>query len=213
MARTTTMLWVLFFAISFAYYGFVTWIPTLLVKQGLTVTKSFKYTVIIYLAMLPSYYSAAFLNEIIDRKWTITLYMLGGGISAAFLANAREAGLVILCAFFLSFFMNGVYAGMYVYAPEVYPTTFRATGVGVASSFGRIGGIAAPIIIGFTYARIGFGGVFAITTAVLVLGALFVAVLGVRTTGKTLEQITAEREISRSMQGEKGSATGSSAGA
>ncbi len=36
------------------------------------------------------------------------------------------------------------------------------------SHAGSIGGLAAPIIIGYTFARIGFGGVFIITTIVLV---------------------------------------------
>ena len=64
--------------------------------------------------------------------------------------------------------------------------------MGVASSFGRIGGLCAPLIIGFTYAQIGFVGVFTITTIVLIAGALAVAILGMSTTGKSLEQIAVE---------------------
>ena len=192
MAKSTTMLWILWISITFSYYGFFTWIPSLLVKLGMTVTKSFGYSIIIYLAQIPGYYSAAFLCEKLDRKWTIILYMLGGGVSAFFMSGARDEGSITMIGFLMSFFMNGAYAAIYAYTPEVYPTSFRTTGMGVASSFGRIGGIAAPIIIGVTYAQIGFSGVFIITMAVLMLGALGVAILGMRTTGKTLEQITAE---------------------
>src|SRR5437763_5615306 len=53
---------------------------------------------------------------------------------------------------------------------------------------------AAPIVIGYTFSRIGFGGVFLITTVVLVAGALAVALLGIGTAGKSLEQITRELE-------------------
>ena len=66
--------------------------------------------------------------------------------------------------------------------------------MGVASAFGRIGGLSSPIVIGYTFARIGFGGVFLITTVVLVAGALAVALLGIGTAGKSLEQITRELE-------------------
>jgi putative MFS transporter len=62
----------------------------------------------------------------------------------------------------------------------------------VASAFGRIGGLSAPIVIGYTFAQIGFGGVFTITTIVLLVGALAVALLGIGTAGKSLEQITVE---------------------
>ena len=192
MVRTTVMLWLLWICITFSYYGFFTWIPTLLVKQGMTITKSFGYSIIIYLAQIPGYYSAAFVSEKLDRKWTIILYMLLGGASAHLMSNARADAAITMCGFLLSFFMNGTYAAIYAYTPELYPTTFRTTGMGVASSFGRIGGLSAPIIIGYTFARIGFGGVFTITTIVLVIGALAVALLGIGTAGKSLEQITVE---------------------
>ncbi len=199
MARTTLMLWILWFSITFAYYGFFTWIPTLLVKLGMTITKSFGYSIIIYLAQIPGYYSAAFICERLDRKWTIILYMMLGGVSAHLMSGARSDAAITTCGFLLSFFMNGSYSGIYAYTPELYPTTFRTTGMGVASSFGRIGGLAAPIIIGFTFARIGFAGVFTITTIVLVIGALVVAILGLRTAGKSLEQITVE-ELGRTTE-------------
>jgi putative MFS transporter len=192
MARTTLMLWLLWLTITFSYYGFFTWIPTLLVKQGMTITKSFGYSIIIYLAQIPGYYSAAFLSEKLDRKWTIILYLLLGGASALLMANARTDSAITMGGILLSFFMNGTYAGIYAYTPELYPTAFRTTGMGVASAFGRIGGLSAPIVIGYTYGQIGFAGVFTITTVVLVTGALAVGLLGVGTAGKSLEQIAAE---------------------
>lgn len=190
--RTTIMLWILWIAITFSYYGFFTWIPSLLVKQGMTTTKSFGYSIIIYLAQIPGYYSAAFLSEKLDRKWTIVVYMVLGGVSAYLMSNAGSGPSITVAGFLLSFFMNGTYAGIYAYTPELYPTAFRTTGMGVASAFGRLGGLSAPIVIGHAYPSIGFGGVFVITTIVLVAGALAVGVLGIATAGKSLEQITAE---------------------
>ena len=192
MARSTSMLWILWFAVTFAYYGFFTWIPSLLVKLGFNVTQSFDYSLFIYVAQIPGYYTAAFLSEKIDRKRTITAYLIGGAISAFLLANARDGTSITAAGVCLSFFMNGTYAGLYSYTPEVYPTAIRATGMGVASAIGRVGGIAAPLIIGFTFNTIGFGGVFGMTTAVLAAAALAVLILGLSTAGKTLEQIAAE---------------------
>ncbi|MDR3672883.1 MAG: MFS transporter [Holophaga sp.] len=188
-ARTTFMLWILWITITFSMYGFFTWIPTLLVKQGMTITKSFGFSFIMFLAQIPGSYIAAFLNDHLDRKWTIVLFLFLGAMAAYFLSVARADAAITLCGFCLSFFMTGSFAVIYTYTPELYPTSIRSTGMGVASSVGRIGGLAAPIVIGFTYARIGFVGVFTITTCVLFLGALAVAVMGLRTAGKSLEQI------------------------
>ncbi len=189
MALNTATIWVLWISWNFSYYGFFTWIPTLLIRQGLTVTRSFGYSLFINVAQIPGFYSAAFLNEKLDRKWTIILYMIGGGISAFFMSGAREPASIMLFGVLMSFFMSGISACIYAYTPEVYPTAFRATGMGVASAVGRLGGIAAPIVIGLAFTRIEFGGVFAITTGVLLAGAIVIGFFGISTSGKTLEQI------------------------
>ncbi|WP_245645146.1 MFS transporter [Pseudonocardia acaciae] len=196
LARQTATTWALWFSITFAYYGFFTFIPSLLVQQGLTITKSFGYSIAIYLAQIPGYYSAAFVSERFDRKWTIGGYLVGGALSALGLATASSNGQLLAFGILLSFFMNGTYACLYSYTPEVYPTAIRATGMGAASAFGRVGGILSPIIIGTAYSGLGFFGVFALTCAVLTVGVLAVLVLGVSTKGRTLEDITAQTTAS-----------------
>jgi len=66
----------------------------------------------------------------------------------------------------------------------------RATGCGVASAIGRLGAIASPIVVGYIYPIYRFAGVFGITTAVLLAGALSVLILGIATSGHSLEAIT-----------------------
>ncbi len=89
----------------------------------------------------------------------------------------------------LSFFINGVAAGEYAYTPEVFPTRFRATGVGTASAVGRVGGIAAPILVGYVYPIGGFAGVFGMTTGILLIGGMAVLILGIPTKNRSLEDI------------------------
>jgi putative MFS transporter len=60
----------------------------------------------------------------------------------------------------------------------------------VASAIGRLGAIASPIVVGYVYPLYGFAGVFGITTVVLLVGALSVLILGIPTTGRSLEAIT-----------------------
>jgi len=196
LARRTATLWMLWLVITFAFYGFFTFIPTLLVAGGLTITKSFSYSIVIYLAQIPGYYSAAFLNDFLDRKWTIATYLTGGAISAYLLSRAGVSVQAMVFGALLSFFMNGVYSSIYAYTPEVYPTALRARGTGTASSFGRIGGISAPIIIGATYPVIGFAGVFLMTTGALLLGAVAIVIFGDSTKGRTLEEIS-EHTVAR----------------
>lgn len=190
MRRRTAVVWTIWFVITFAYYGFFSWIPTLLINQGITVTKSFEFSIIIYCAQVPGYFSAAWLNERLDRKNTIALYLTGSAFAAFWLSQMSDPVLITVAGATLSFFLNGVYAGLYAYTPEVFPTFIRATGAGLASAFGRIGSITAPTIIGVTAASWGFAGVFGLTTAVLAVGVAATLLFAVSTRGRSLEDIT-----------------------
>ncbi len=192
LRRITVMTWLMWLSITFSYYAFFTWIPTLLVQSGMTITRSFGYSIAIYLAQIPGYYTAAWLNERIGRQAVIASYMVLGGISALVMSMAHTPLAIMICGIFLSFFMNGTYAGVYAYTPEVFPTDVRTTGTGLASAIGRLGSIASPIIVGFIFPRLGFGGVFGMTTVVLLVGAVAVLVLGVRTLSRSLEDIARE---------------------
>jgi MFS transporter, putative metabolite:H+ symporter len=188
--KSTIMLWIIWFSIVFAYYGFFTWIPTLLVKQGLHIAKSFEFSIIIYLAQIPGYFSAAYLNDRIGRKKVVISYLVSSAIAAFFMSQSHSQAAIVFFGFLMSMFMNGSFAGLYVYTPEQYPTKIRATGTGSASSFGRIGGLLAPIAIGYLLPDYGFRGIFILTTVVLLIGALSVLILGKETNGKRLEQIS-----------------------
>ncbi|MFI6740069.1 MFS transporter [Nonomuraea sp. NPDC050451] len=190
MARRTAVTWLIWFVITFSYYGFFSWIPTLLVQRGITVTKSFEFSIIIYLAQVPGYFSAAWLSERLDRKNTIAIYLSGSAVSAFWLSQMDTPATITLAGAVLSFFLNGTYAGVYSYTPEVFPTWIRATGTGLSSAFGRVGSILAPTIIGLSAANLGFGGVFGLTTAVLVAGVVCVVVFGLATAGRSLEELT-----------------------
>lgn len=190
--RITAMTWLLWFSITFCYYSFFTWMPTLMVQKGMTISQSFGYSIGIYAAQVPGYYSAAYCNDRFGRRATIVTYLALAGLAALLLATAPSTKWYAAAGMLLSFFMNGTYAGVYAYTSEVFPTAIRATGAGVASAIGRIGAISAPILVGAAFPIWGFAGVFGVTTAVLYLGAASVLLLGVATHDRSLEAIAAE---------------------
>lgn len=191
MIRITSMTWTLWLAITFSYYSFFTWIPTLLVQNGMTMTKSFAYSIAIYAAQIPGYFSAAYFNEAIGRRATIVVYLLLGCGSALGLAFAASNAGILSAGIGLSLFMNGAYAGVYAYTAEIFPTQIRTTGAGAASAVGRLGAIGAPILVGAIFPHGGFVGVFGMTTLALLAGALAVWLLGIDTRGRSLEAIAA----------------------
>jgi MFS transporter, putative metabolite:H+ symporter len=189
LRRRAAVAWVLWFSIGFSYYAFFTWIPSLLVESGMTLTKSFSFSLAIYVAQIPGYFSAAYFNDRFGRRAVIATYMLMGAVSALVFAFAKSDLAIILAGMTLSLFMNGVYAGLYSYTPEIFPTHVRAMGQGACTAISRTGAMLAPITVGLLFPLYGFPGVFSLTTAFLATGAICAACLGLATKGRSLEDI------------------------
>ncbi|EOQ78132.1 putative major facilitator superfamily transporter [Pseudomonas aeruginosa VRFPA02] len=66
----------------------------------------------------------------------------------------------------MQFFLFGMWAVLYTYTPELYPTSARATGSGFASAVGRIGSLLGPLVTGLVLPLIGQGGVFTLGASV-----------------------------------------------
>ena len=152
-ARPTAMLWIVWFCVVFSYYGMFLWLPSVMVMKGFSMIQSFEYVLIMTLAQLPGYFSAAWLIEKAGRKMVLTVYLLGTAVSAYFFGSAESLALLLGSGMFLSFFNLGAWGALYAYTPEQYPTSIRGTGAGMAAGFGRIGGILGPLLVGYLVAR------------------------------------------------------------
>lgn len=143
----TIALWTVWFCINLSYYGAFTWIPTLLTERGFDLVRAFEFTLIITLAQLPGYFVAAWLIEKIGRRFTLTIFLAGSAVGAAWYGLAMSEPMIIAAGMTLSFFNLGAWGALYAIGPELYPTNIRGTGTGAAAGFGRIASILAPLIV------------------------------------------------------------------
>ena len=194
--RATLVLWVIWFGINFGYYGFVLWTPSLLVAQGFSLVTSFGFTVIMCLAQLPGYFSAAWLIERIGRKKVLIAYFAGTALAAWLFGHAASETEILASGCLLYFFALGAWGCVYSYTPEVYPTDVRGSGTGWAACFGRIGAFVAPFIVPLVYASfgggLGFTVVFIMLASAFAIVALVIALFGIETKGRPLTDISNE---------------------
>jgi len=192
VGRRTATLWTLWFAMAYSYYGIFIWLPTLIAGKGFPLVQSFQFTLIITLAQIPGYFTAAYLVEKIGRKATLVPFMLLCALSSFLFGGAGSPSELVLWGCLVSFFNLGAWGVTYGYTPELYPTWLRGTGTGFAASFGRIGGVLAPLAVGRLMGAWGggFSTVFLMFAAILAAGALGVVLLGEETRGRTLEEIS-----------------------
>ncbi|MFY4776080.1 MFS transporter [Metabacillus sp. RGM 3146] len=181
----TVMLWILWFCVVFSYYGMFLWLPSVMILKGFSLVKSFQYVLIMTLAQLPGYYSAAWLIERLGRKFVLVVYLAGTAISAFIFGNADSLIMLIVSGMLLSFFNLGAWGALYAYTPEQYPAEVRGSGVGMAASFGRIGGILGPLTAGYLVGmKASIGTIFTIFCAAVLIGAFTVLLFGKETRQK-----------------------------
>lgn len=172
LRRRTIALWVVWFCINLAYYGAFTWIPSLLVEQGHSLVRSFGFTLIITLAQLPGYAVAAWLIEVLGRRVTLVAFLTGSAVSAIGFGLADTATAVVVAGCFLSFFNLGAWGTLYAIGPELYPTSVRGTGTGMAAAVGRIASILAPLSVPILFTAGGMPAVFGVFSAAFAIAAV-----------------------------------------
>jgi putative MFS transporter len=194
LLRRTLCLWLLWFFMVYSYYGIFVWLPSLLVASGFTLVRSFRFVLVITLAQIPGYFSAAYLVDRVGRKWVLTSYLLLCAVTAFLFGRADSVTTILWWGSWMSFFNLGAWGVVYTYTPELYPTRLRGTGSGGAAAFGRVGGILAPLVVGGMLKSWGRSHtqIFAMFALVLVLAGLIVAWLGEETKGKSLEEIAGQ---------------------
>lgn len=181
-ARSTLMLWVLWFMVVFSYYGMFLWLPSVMVGKGFDLISSFKYVLIMTLAQLPGYFTAAWFIEKMGRKFVLVTYLIGTAASAYVFGGAEDVTVLLVSGMFLSFFNLGAWGALYAYTPEQYPTIIRGTGAGMAAAIGRVGGIFGPLLVGSLLAKgYDYGLIFTIFCVAILIGAAAVLFLGKET--------------------------------
>lgn len=199
----TLLLMVLWFILVYTYYGIFIWLPKILADRYSLIGGLF-WSLIITLAQIPGYYSAAYLLDKFGRKKVIITYLSLAALGSLIVGLSDyveigtvklfgyEIGTILFVGFIIvSFFNLGAWSGLYTYTPELYPTEYRGTGAGVAAATGRIAGILAPMITEI----LSIGGAQLLTAYVAffvlqLIGAISVMLVGIETKGLILEEIS-----------------------
>lgn len=191
--RTLTVGSLWFFAL-LGFYGLNTWLGALLQQSGLAVTKSVLFTVYISLGGVPGFLWAAWAIERWGRKPTCVITLMGGAVMIFLFGRLSHLdpgpSALITAGALMQFFTFGMWAVLYTYTPELYPSRARASGCGFASFLGRIGALIGPTVVGLILPVWENDGVFVFGALCFLVAALVVTRFGVETRGSTLENVS-----------------------
>lgn len=186
--KITIMLWLAWMAEYGVLYTFMTFVPTLLAMEGFTIVKSFQFSIAIYAAVIPGYVLGGYVIDLLDRKNTAILAFLGTAVFGTLFGLSSTPAALMTFGGLMSFCLALGSTAIYSYTPELYPTEIRATGMGIASAWGRAGAIALLLVFGVFAVLKGKFFVFLISDVVLIIAALAIAIVGPSTKGRSLEE-------------------------
>lgn len=171
------------------YHGFVNWVPTLLIAQGITVTKSLLYSFIIAFAMPAGPLLSMLYADRIQRKYLIVGSALVISIFGIAFGQMRSTIPLIFCGILISLAAQTLAVSFHAYQSELFPTALRGRASGIVYSASRISAMFSGFIIAALLKGFGVGGVFAGVTAAMIAVMISIGVFGPRTNGVPLEQL------------------------
>jgi putative MFS transporter len=187
--RRTSMLVVFNFFQTIGYYGFASWVPTLMIAGGITTTASLRYSFIIAIASPFAPLLGVTFADKIERKWQIVgsaVCIAGFGL---LFAKQTDPVRLIACGVMLTCANNWMSLAFHAYQAELFPTRIRARAVGFVYSWSRLSAIFTSFLIGFFLGDFGVRGVFAFIAASMLVVVLSIGIFGPRTRGLALEDI------------------------
>src|SRR5579884_50673 len=120
-------------------------------------------------------------NQLIGPFWIMAVALLVVGLWSG------APPMTLVGAFAVFAFCNALTGNLTaVYPTEVFPTDVRATGVGIANAFSRIGAAAGTFLLPIGIEAIGLGWCMVIGATLCVIGAVVSQLLAPETTGKSL---------------------------
>jgi putative MFS transporter len=180
-------------------FGFVIFLPQFFLRQGLTITNSLAYTLVLSGGSLVGCALGAYLSDAIGRRMSIigaSIVTIASGYIYARFDAASDPAIVLSVGFILVVAIYVQTAILYgVYTPELFPTEIRLRANGICNFFGRGATVVSPFIVGSLMASYKLPGVVWLMIGLVVVQILVVWAWGVEPRNRGLEDVAAKGNV------------------
>jgi putative MFS transporter len=171
-------------------FGFVNWLPTFFGQQGIGIARSLTYTMVLASGSLVGCAIGAYAADRFGRKPTIIGASVLSIVAGAIYPYMVDPTLLLTVGFFLILGIYVLTAVLYgIYTSELFPTEVRLRANGFCNMLGRGATVVSPFIVLALFTKYGVGGVLALMIGLLVIQIVVVAVWGIETNRRGLEEL------------------------
>lgn len=166
-------------------YGLTTWLSSLFVAKGFTVTKAIGFIFVGILGGIPGYFLSAWAVDKLGRKQASFIACLITGVFGILYGFSNSEIMIIVMGFFYNMGKYAVAMCFLVYLPELFETQNRAAGNGLGSAGGRLGAILGAPIMAWIFASFGPTATFVFASALVLVGGVLALIVGPETRNKS----------------------------
>ena len=171
------------------FYGFNSWIPTLLMARGINVTHGLQYAFIIAISQPVGPLLGGLFADRIERKQQIIGGLAGMAVMMAAFAFATAPAALIAIGIAFTLSANVMSYAYHGYQAELFPTRIRSRAVGFVYSWSRLAAAFSGLIIGSLLAIGGVPAVALFIGGAMIVGIAVIGAFGPSTNGLALEQL------------------------
>jgi MFS transporter, putative metabolite:H+ symporter len=171
------------------FYGFNSWVPTLLIARGINITHSLEYAFIIAISQPVGPLLGSYFADRIERKYQIIAGLAGMAVLMAAFAFATSAAALIAIGIAFTLAANVMSYAFHGYQAELFPTRIRSRAVGFVYSWSRIAAAFSGLITGSLLATGGVPAVAVFIGGAMIVGIVVIGIFGPSTNGLALEQL------------------------
>jgi MFS transporter, putative metabolite:H+ symporter len=172
------------------FYGFANWVPTLLIKQGITITTSLMYSSVIAIAAPIGPVIGLFIGDKFERKTVIVVMAAANVVCGLLFSQVSGALLLVSMGVCLTLAGNIISYSFHAYQTELFPTSIRARAVGFVYSWSRFSAIFTSFLIAGVLKEFGTTGVFVFIAGAMLIVMASIGLMGPRTRDLALEKIS-----------------------
>lgn len=176
--KNTLPLWVGFFFTLMINYILISWLPNLLMEQGLQKQQAF---MVMLVFQVGAVIGTLALGYLLDRLklWQMAVIIYSGlFVALSLLFTTTSIPMLVLAGVMGGIFSTGGQSILYGISPIFYSGTGKVTGVGSAISLGRLGAMTGPLLTGkILVLGLGTTGILMASLPAVVISAVAVTAL------------------------------------